>query len=180
MIAISDISTTRLDLVAVTSACALSETTGDGRLGELTRAKVPATWPPEHWEGHVYEWLLQRFVEHPDELGWPRYIALREVDGSRTLIGTVGAYRRAAEPGDCEIGYGLLLEYRGFGYATEAATALMQWVLLRPGVETISAQTFPSLTQSIRVMEKCGMRYVGQGDEEETVRYRWTKTPGKR
>jgi len=174
--AISDISTMRLDLIAVTPACALSEQAGDGRLGELIRATVPATWPPEHWEPHVFDWLLARFAEHPGEAaGWARYVALRGANGSRTLIGTVGAHRRVTEPGDCEIGYGLLPEFQGFGYATEAAVALIGWVFLQPGVRTISAQTYPSLAQSIRVMEKCGMRYVGPGDEEATIRYRWAR-----
>ena len=173
--ALQDICTKRLDLIAVTPVCALSEQVGDGRLDEFTRAKMPATWPPEHWESHVFDWLLRRFGEHPDEMGWHRYVALRGTDGGRTLIGTVGAHRSATEPGDCEIGYGLLQEFQGFGYATEAAMAVMRLVVSQPGVHTISAQTYPSLPQSIRVMQKCGMRYVGPGDEATTVRYRWAR-----
>jgi RimJ/RimL family protein N-acetyltransferase len=35
----------------------------------------------------------------------------------------------------------------------------------------VSAQTYPSLPESIKVMERCGMTYVGPGEDEGTVRY---------
>jgi len=36
----------------------------------------------------------------------------------------------------------------------------------------VSAQTYPSLPESIKVMERCGMEFVGVGDDPGTVRYR--------
>jgi [ribosomal protein S5]-alanine N-acetyltransferase len=172
MRSIEDICTARLDLIALTPECALSEQAADGRLGELTRAKVPAAWPPEHWEPHVFVWVLKRFAEHPEEIGWGRLMALRELDGSRTLIGTLGGHRKAEAWEECEVGWGLLPEFQGLGYATEGALAFIAWVLRDATVKVISAQTFPSLPASIRVMEKCGMRFEGPGDDEGTVRYR--------
>ena len=93
----------------------------------------------------------------------------------RTLIGTVGGFRRAERPEECEIGYSVLAEYRERGYATEAAQAFVHWALGHAGIEVIAAQTFPNLPKSIRVMEKCGLALVGPGYEEGTILYRRTR-----
>jgi RimJ/RimL family protein N-acetyltransferase len=172
---IPDLSTARLDLIAVTSESLLSEQAGDGRLGEITGASVPIEWPPQDWEPHVFLFLLKRFETNPDESGWCRYIALREADGTRRLIGTLGGFRRAENAAECEVGYGVLADFRSLGYATEGIQALIAWVLSHPEIRAISAQTFPRLPASLRIMEKCGMRLVGPGDEEGTVRYRWER-----
>ena len=69
----------------------------------------------------------------------------------------------------------MLQGFQGRGYATEGTKALIDWALARSSLNTISAQTFPSLPKSIRVMEKCGMKFVGAGDEEGSVRYQWQR-----
>ncbi len=124
-----DIVTCRLALIAITSASLLSEQTEDGRLAAICRARVPAEWPPEHWEPHVFELLLTRIAADATEVGWHRYIALRKDDGSRILIGTLGGFRKAETPEECEVGYSVLPEFQGKGYATEATMALIEWVL---------------------------------------------------
>jgi RimJ/RimL family protein N-acetyltransferase len=70
----------------------------------------------------------------------------------------------------------VIAAYREQGYATEAAQAFVGWALSHAGVEEIVAQTFPSLPASIRVMEKCGMAFVGPGYEEGTILYRRVRT----
>jgi RimJ/RimL family protein N-acetyltransferase len=98
------------------------------------------------------------------------------MDKSRTLIGTLGGFRKAQRPEECEVGYSVLKNYQGKGFATEGTKALIDWTLVRSSLKMISAQTLPSLPKSIRVMEKCGMKYVGAGDEEGTVRYQWQRS----
>jgi ribosomal-protein-alanine N-acetyltransferase len=39
------------------------------------------------------------------------------------------------------------------------------------GASGVAAETYPSLTASLRVMEKCGMTLAGEGAEGGTVRY---------
>jgi RimJ/RimL family protein N-acetyltransferase len=167
-----DIITPRLALVAITPECLRSERSGDGLLGTITNAHVPLEWPTEHWEPHVFELLLARIGDDPTEVGWHRYVALRHTDESRTLIGTLGGFRKA-ETQEFEVGYSVLQGFQGKGYATEGTKALIDWALARSSLKTISAQTFRSLPKSIRVMEKCGMKFVGAGDDEGRVRYQW-------
>ena len=172
---VSDILTARLALVAITPETLECEQLANGQLGTITSATIPDHWPPEHWEPHVFELLLTRFAADPSEVGWHRYIALRNPDGSRTLIGSLGGFRKDEKPGECEVGYSLLPQFRGHGYATEGLQGYLAWALSHPSINAITANTFPSLPKSIRVMEKCGLRFVGPGEEEGTVLYRWQR-----
>jgi ribosomal-protein-alanine N-acetyltransferase len=167
-----DIVTSRLSLIAVTPEMLLSEKNGDGRFGELIQSVIPGNWPPTDWEPHVLDFLLTQFAEHPEQLGWCRYVGLVRPDGDRTLIGTLGAFTRAIRPSECEIGYSILAPHEGQGLATEAAKALIDYLRYDSQLSSIIAHSFPSLPASIRVMEKCGLVFDGEGEEPGTVRYR--------
>jgi RimJ/RimL family protein N-acetyltransferase len=167
-----DIVTPRLSLIAVTPEMLLSEKNDDGRLGELIQCVIPANWPPTDWEAHVLDFLLMQFDEHPEQLGWCRYVSFVRPDGDRTLIGTLGAFTRAIRPSECEIGYSILAPHEGQGLATEGARALIDYLRGDARLSSIIAHSFPSLPASTRVMEKCGMVFDGEGEEPGTVRYR--------
>jgi [ribosomal protein S5]-alanine N-acetyltransferase len=169
---LDDIFTTRLSLIAITTEMLFSEKNNDGRLGELIQCVVPANWPPTDWEPHVLDFLLAQFTENPDQLGWCRYVSFVRPDGHRALIGTLGAFTRAARPSECEIGYSILAPYEGQGLATEGARALIDYLSGDARLSSVIAHSFPSLPASIRVMEKCGMVFDGVGEEPGTVRYR--------
>jgi ribosomal-protein-alanine N-acetyltransferase len=60
------------------------------------------------------------------------------------------------------------------GYCTEAVKALIAWAFGHPAVQTVIAHTLPELAPSIRVMEKCGLSFAGEGPTEDgmqTIRY---------
>jgi ribosomal-protein-alanine N-acetyltransferase len=67
---------------------------------------------------------------------------------------------------------GILDQFQNRGYATEAMLALMARVFEDPRVTSITAETLPDLKPSIRIMEKCGMSFVGPGSEPGVIRYR--------
>jgi RimJ/RimL family protein N-acetyltransferase len=167
-----DIVTSRLSLIAITPEMLLSEKNGDGRLSELIQCVIPANWPLTDWEPHVFDFLLTQFAEHPEQLGWPRYISFVPPDGRRTLIGTLGAFTKAGRPTECEIGYSILAPYEGRGFATEGARALIEYLRGNMCLSSVIGHTFPSIPASIRVMEKCGMVFDGDGEEPGTIRYR--------
>ena len=171
-----DIVTPRLALIAIMPETVWSEKAGDQRLGELIGCTIPNNWPHIDWEPHVFDFLLAQFDQHPAQIGWARYIALPFSDGSRTLIGTVGAFTKSATPNEAEIGYGLLPQFEGRGLATEAAKALVEFLRRDDRITSIIAHTFPHLLGSRRVMEKCGMIPGGPapGEEPGTLRYRLT------
>ena len=170
-----EIDTPRLDLVPVTVAslqCQLGFTSGMySSLSQLLQAEIPAEWPHENWEPHVLDYLLNLLTEHPESLGWCRYLLLRE-RGRRILIGTFGCGLPQAETGEAELGYGLLPAWQRQGLAAEAVQAMMPWIVAQQPIRAFVAHTYPELRGSIRVLEKCGFLPAGPGLEERTVLYR--------
>jgi RimJ/RimL family protein N-acetyltransferase len=170
---VPDLKTQRLRLVAITPAMLKADEAADGTLAGMLGAVVTPEWPPEHWEPHVYRFIEKQYLEDPRTRGWNRYVLLPNERGALlryTLIGAVGGFPKAE--GDVEIGYSTLPSFQRKGYGTEAARALVESLLTRKDVRSVSAQTYPRLAESIKVMERCGMTYVGPGEDEGTVRYR--------
>lgn len=172
-----DIVTPRLRLIAITPEMVNSEQSNDGRFGELIQCAIPTNWPPIDWEPHVFDFILTQFEKHPEQIGWHRYVGFRYPDGSSGLIGALGAFSKDAAPAECEIGYTILPPFEGRGLATEATQALIDSLRDDPNLTSIIAHTFPSLTGSIRVMEKCGLTFEGDGEETGTIRYRLRLRP---
>ena len=76
-----------------------------------------------------------------------------------------------------EIGYALLAEFQKHGYATEAVVGLLAWAFRHPEIMKVQAQTLPDLSASIRVLDRAGFDFVGDGVEDGigTVKYELTR-----
>lgn len=160
--------TARLKLIAITPEMLEAETLGRAALQNLLHAQVPTDWPAEYWEPDVWAHILAQYRAAPSTFGWHRYM-LTEAQEPR-ILGCLGGFPCAH--GDVELGYSVVNSEQRRGYATEAAGALTTWLLQRPEVRSVSAQAFETAPASIKVMERCGMRFVGVGDQVGTVRYR--------
>ena len=167
-----DLRVGRLRLVAITQEMLAAEQDSDGaELGRILKAKLTQEWPPVDWDPHVYRIILKQYDEWPESFGWHRYVVLEGGLGRpKTLVGAIGGFPRAR--GDVEIGYSTLPGFQRRGYATAFATKMVEWLLTRDEVQSVSAQAYPRVTESIKVMERCGMSFVGDGDEPGAVRYR--------
>jgi len=159
-----DILTPRLRLVAIVPA--LLRVEGEA-LAQAVSAEIPPTWPPEHWEPHVFDFLDALYERAPFSMAWTRYVVTRAEPA--TLIGTLGGFPRTET--EAEVGYSILPPWQRQGLATEGLRALMDEIRKRESVETFTAQTYPHLVASVRVLEKCGFAPAGAGDEQGTVRY---------
>ncbi len=171
---IQELLTPRLALIPITPSTIRIEQCANGdfsKLGQKIGCIVHTEWPPQHWEPHVLTFMLEQFSASPDQIGWHRYVALRNLNGSRTLIGCLGAFARNVSVSSCEIGYSILPSFERRGYATEAAEAHIHYLRHDRRITRIIAHTFPYLKGSIRVMEKCGMVFDGDGEEPGTIRY---------
>jgi RimJ/RimL family protein N-acetyltransferase len=163
--------TARLRLTTITPELLDADIAADGSLARALRARVTPEWPPEAWEPHVLAFIRKQTLEDPRTAGWNRYvIEARSLGWRRTLVGAVGAFAKA--DGDVELGYSTLPAFQRRGYAVEAVQALIALLFEDPHVLSVSAQTHTHMTESIKVMERCGLMFVGEGDEAGTVRYR--------
>jgi ribosomal-protein-alanine N-acetyltransferase len=92
------------------------------------------------------------------------------------VIGDCGLRMLDGGP-EVELGYRLGREFRGRGYATEAARACLAAGFEQLGLDRIVAVAWPDHTASRRVMEKAGMTLAGMGFHygHETVLYEITR-----
>ena len=96
------------------------------------------------------------------------------------VIGLCGFAGPQDSDGLVEIAYSISPDYQGRGFATEAATALVDFASSSGRVRTVCAYTLPEMTASTRVLEKCGFRKTGEiFDSENHLVWRWEKNPAK-
>lgn len=89
--------------------------------------------------------------------GWGLWAV--EVPGVAPFVGMVGLNEPSFMPGTVEIGWRLLKEHWGHGYATEAAREALRVGFEELELEEIVAFTVPANTPSRRVMERIGMTH---------------------
>lgn len=77
------------------------------------------------------------------------------------FIGWCGLKTRP-EMKEIDLGYRLIKTAWGRGYATEAAFACLQYGFQRLALKRIVGRALPDNTASLRVLEKCGMTYIGE------------------
>lgn len=139
-------------------------------LGALLNIRVPDTWPvfPESVSPHLYEFIRKNL----SQIEWGFYLFIHRQD--RVLIGEGGFKGKPDEEGVVEIGYAIIPEYRQRGLATQAARALTRHAFSHTHVQTVQAHTLPRGTESIKVLEKLGMKLVGTfHDPEDGDVLRW-------
>ena len=98
---------------------------------------------------------------------------------SGLVIGNAGFTGPPDPEGAVEIAYGIVPDYQGRGYATEAAGALVRWAAENDSVSLISAHTLAERNASGRVLEKCGFHHVGELTHlTDGLIWRWEKFLG--
>lgn len=167
------ITTERLELIAGTPELARADIDSRSRFSQLLNATVPDEWPPPLNDLGSMMWFARYLEEHPDGVGWVAwYFILRENDrGERVAIGNGGFKGKPSPDGTAEAGYSVLEKFQRSGYATEATRGLVVWAFEHPEVNRIIAETYPSLTGSIRVLENNGFVHIGEGSEDGVIRY---------
>jgi RimJ/RimL family protein N-acetyltransferase len=89
---------------------------------------------------------------------------------SGELIGDCGFHVLAADPRQAELGIALAPKYQSLGYATEALRALLDYLLVKLGLHRAFGSVDPRNVQSIRLMQRVGMR-----EEAHFVKSLWFK-----
>lgn len=90
------------------------------------------------------------------KLGFGMFLV--QLTSSGEPIGACGLLKRDTLPAP-DIGYAFLPEFWGQGYAFEAAAAVLSYGHENHGLNRIMAITSPDNVSSVRVLEKCGMKF---------------------
>ena len=125
---------------------------------------------PRSWLGEV-GWLAglraQQLRLHPADAPWLlRPILLIGSDGLRTAIGYLNFHGGPDEHGRVEVGYTLLPEARGHGYAIEAVRAAFEWATRKHGIHRFRASVAPDNERSLNLIRKLGFRQTGEQWDE--------------
>jgi len=80
----------------------------------------------------------------------------------RAFIGWFHLRPSVFEPEILELGYRLMRQFWGRGFATEGGRALCRLAFETLAQEAVDACTLPENQASAAVLRKCGMRYVGE------------------
>jgi RimJ/RimL family protein N-acetyltransferase len=73
-----------------------------------------------------------------------------------TFAGTIGLFQPDLLTQQGMVGYGLMRQWRGRGYATRAVNLLVEWAFTHVGLVRVVAGTAPDNTASHRVLARAG------------------------
>ncbi|MGI9239602.1 MAG: GNAT family N-acetyltransferase [Verrucomicrobiales bacterium] len=107
-----------------------------------------------------------------DKLVWDGYFVV-DAD-TREVVGSCAFKGRPTEFGTVEIAYFTYPEFEGRGYATSMARKLIELAANSTEIEQIIAHTLPEKNASTKVLEKVGMRFIGEvEDPDDGLVWRW-------
>ncbi len=167
------IDSSRLSLVAATLGHIEAELAGSLSLAALLGADVPASWPPGEYDRNAQEYFQGRLAAaSPADAGWFGWYAIAAGPpfASPTLVAAAGFLGPPDADGTVEIGYSVIPEATGRGFATEAVRALGQWAIGN-GAARVIAHTTRANEASIAVLTRCGFVEDGPGTEPGTIRF---------
>jgi ribosomal-protein-alanine N-acetyltransferase len=127
---------------------------------------LAADWP----QADLLDVLPVQAAIGPDEECFGVWVMIER--DSATVVGDIGFLGVPGADGSVEIGYSVIPERRGRGYATEAARALVDWALDQPGVTVVVAGSDNDNVASIRMLERIGFARTGEAEAQ----IRWRKT----
>lgn len=155
------ITTDRLQVITFEVAMIKAMLEGANGLEQLIGFAVPSDYPMDVYK-QFFPYKIDRFSKQPEENKWEGLIINSE---NKTVIGDIGFKSGPNEKGEINIGYSILPNYQGKGFATEAAIGMVAWGLKQPGVEKIIATCSPDNNASIRVLKKAGLKQVREDND---------------
>lgn len=106
------------------------------------------------------EWFLierNEDFKNQNEASWGIYL-------DNQLIGEVCLYDFSYD-NQCSIGYRLLPEYQGHGYAIEAVKEMIKYAFIELGINKINCKCFVENKKSKTLIERLGMKFICNDDK---------------
>jgi ribosomal-protein-alanine N-acetyltransferase len=164
--------TPRLQLVPTTAPLARAELENRSVFSRLLASQVPDTWPPDLLVDAVPV-FLEQLETTPSLEGWFSWYWVQrgKAEQAPVLVGSGGFKGRPRPDGTVDVGYSVLPEHQGQGYATEAVRRLSTWAFEHPEVACVVAETSADNAPSLRVLQKLGFQPSGRGSEPGMMRF---------
>jgi RimJ/RimL family protein N-acetyltransferase len=121
---------------------------------------------------------LALFPSADDEPVWSGFLAVDEL--SRDVVGSCAFKGPPSANGSVEIAYFTFPGFERRGFGTAMAAKLIEIALTSSTVRAVIAHTLPERNASARILEKVGMRLVGEVlDPDDGTVWRWELPTGR-
>ncbi len=121
--------------------------------------RLGATVSEEWWLGpSLLRVLPNLIVSMRRESRAARRIWMVILPSDGRVIGDIGFHEPVRDESTAELGYSVVPQARGYGYTTEATSALICWTFAQSTVTQVIAQIDPQNFASLRVAAKLGMQ----------------------
>jgi ribosomal-protein-alanine N-acetyltransferase len=120
--------------------------------------------------------FVQMFLDQQAEQPRRKFQLAVTLKTSGRLIGNCGIRQASAGAHEADIGYELSPEQWEYGYATEAARAIVQFGFAELHVHRIWSWCIADNVASAHVLEKLGLKLEGRLREKEYFKGRWWDT----
>ena len=112
------------------------------------------------WNPYATEEMAQNTVCHFMDSYKDRYFYGWAIESGDELIGTVGAYDYIPISGSIEIGISIKEDFWGKGFATEALTCVLNYLIDEENLQTVTAWCASENIGSVKAIEKAGMKQI--------------------
>jgi aminoglycoside 6'-N-acetyltransferase len=148
---------------------------GDARAFAAYRSN-PDVARYQAWDAPYSLAKAERFVAeqakaNPRDDGWFQYAVER--NDQPGLLGDVGV-RRSDEGRQAELGFTFAPEHQGHGYAREAVTRVIEFLLVEEGLHRLMADADARNVRSVRLLERVGFRREGHLVASTWAKGEWT------
>ncbi len=145
--------TEHLKLVPFSLELKKATITERARVASMLGVHIPDSWPgPGMTEALPF--FVEMMEKDPASRVWDGIVIHKS---NQVAIGGIGFHGGPDEAGMVEIGYNIIPEYQGRGYATEMIRRFIDWAFHTQGIKMITAECLDDNIGSIRVLEKVGM-----------------------
>ena len=164
--------TKSLDLIAATVEHVQAELESPECLASLLDAEIGEGWPPGEYDRGAQEFFRDSLASGGKEaIGWYHWYAIHKnsPDHSPILVGVGGYTGLPDEDGKVEIGFSVMPDQRGLGYASEMVKAFTEIAFADERVCKVIAHTSPQNIASCKVLEKAGLQKIGFDEENDLI-----------
>jgi RimJ/RimL family protein N-acetyltransferase len=162
-VTVQPIRTERLELVALEPAAIRALIAGGRDAAErVLGLSLPAEFPSADDLVGFLPIQLRRMEAEPGRREWMARLMVGAPEG---VVGHCGFHGPPETIGRAEIGYTVFRQFRGRGYAGEAARGLVDWAFAQ-GEREVYASVSPDNAASLAVVRKVGFTQVGTQEDE--------------
>jgi RimJ/RimL family protein N-acetyltransferase len=162
-VTVQPIRTERLELVALAPQAIRALIAGRRDEAERTlKLSLPAEFPNAGDLDGFLPIQLKRMEAEPDRREWMARLMVSDCEGA---VGHCGFHGPPDRIGRAEIGYTVFSQFRGLGYAKEAAQGLVDWAF-EQGEREVYATVSPGNAASLAVVRRLGFTQVGTQVDE--------------